>query len=106
MSKPIAKPQSPRVHWDAKHGWLVDTTFPMTRRVLQACVDYTLKAQGQRVAGMIPGPARDQLAAALRALSVDAIQQNIQPAHPWEQERIVYAGSERVGDKIISLGAA
>jgi beta-phosphoglucomutase-like phosphatase (HAD superfamily) len=97
--------RAPRVHYSDQHGWLVDTQFPMTRLMLQACVDFTTKVQKQRISNMFIGMQRDRAAAALKKLSVETIQQNLQPMNAWDQERTAFAADRGESPNKIYIGA-
>ena len=86
----IGKSFAPRVHWDAALGWVVDTRIPLGPRALQACVDFTMRMQIDRLRAMSPGDKRRQMAEALKSLSVQTLKVNLLTRDPIGDERILY----------------
>lgn len=85
----MIKPRPPRVHWHPTHGWIVDTIVGLEGVVLAAVVAYAKRMQADRVRSWPRGDRRDDAERALAQLTVENIRQNILPAHPWEQDRII-----------------
>lgn len=86
----LTRPAIPRVHWSAENGWAVDSTFALSASQLRACVDYVKKAQRGRIP-TTPGPKRDQMRAALKALSVRTLKVNLLPESGFKDgERVIY----------------
>lgn len=80
----------PRVHWDVAAGWVVDTSFPLSKPQLQAVVDWTKKVQSQRLLGKC-GDAREQMSRALATLSIHTLKVNLIPESGLaDGERVLY----------------
>lgn len=79
----------PRVHWSPAHGWVVDTVVGLDPRTIEAVVAYAKRMQLDRVRSWPHGDRREIAMRALAQLTPASIRQNLLPAHPWEQDRIL-----------------
>lgn len=62
------KPLSPRLHWDAESGWVVDTDVLLPRSAMARLLAWAVPRQQDRVMALPPGDRREQAAAAVAVL--------------------------------------
>lgn len=86
----ISRPQPPRMHWDEKDGWTLDVQFALSPAQIQACVDYTLKVQADRVLCMMPGDRKEHASRALQALRAGGIAAVRQRVIASTEETVLY----------------
>lgn len=89
--------------WDGAQ-WIIQVPFGMEQRMLKPAVDYCLKVQQQRRLSMNPGPARDDLDNAIRALEQGRVLQH--PIENLDGYAKVFTSTPAVGDRIYSLGGS
>lgn len=66
-----------RVYWDAEHGWTIDTPVALVGPQLARVCEWVRKVQRERVLAQPHGERREQMAAALKALSPRTLHQNL-----------------------------
>lgn len=49
-----------RVWYNADRGWIIDTKFGLTSHAISAIMARVIVTQKQRLAGLMPGPLRDE----------------------------------------------
>lgn len=80
--------------------WVVDVDFALTPNQMKNVCDFLLRVQQQRLAGLMPGPVRDECLETIKALHAGLIEQNI----AGTGDRVLFDAYK--SDKIISLPTA
>ncbi len=65
---PPMRPISPRLHYDASTGWVVDTDVLLPRSAMARLLAWAVPKQQDRVLAMPPGDRREQATAAVAIL--------------------------------------
>lgn len=67
----------PRMSYRINEGWYLDVDTPLPPSAISAAANYALKVNRERLAGLVPGPKRDELITALKDLEIGKVQQRI-----------------------------
>lgn len=67
------------MHYDVVLGWICETPITLTAPQLHAVVEYTRKAQRDRIASWPPGDRKAQADRALNTLTAKVVTQRVTP---------------------------
>jgi len=88
--------KSLRLHWDIRHGWLIDVPFGLSEAAIQRIAQWALPHQIQRLRSLPPGThRREQLRWALRQLEAGKIRQRLTPS----EQAMPFASNQRMTNR-------
>lgn len=89
--------------WDRdRKRWVIELPSTMPQDLLDTTITYVMHVQMQRRKGMIAGDVRDDLDESIKALQNKRVIQRPRVSRGGEAR--VFTSTERIGNRIISLG--
>lgn len=75
----LSSANSPLRMWWAgdEIGWVIDTTFGLSKQMMAKCEEFQLGVQKDRLHSLLPGERRDECLRTIKALENHRIRQNI-----------------------------